>query len=196
MGAMLKGQLVGSRALGLAFTAAALVIGCVPYDPGAGAGGAGGGATTGTLEGTDLQVCGDACQTLVGCGAQLDQTGCKADCTDPSNAGLVSCFRGVAPSCDPLASCVWSALCSGVAPNGSQACAAGASCAVSCGGNPDPYCLCGCAGQVRPDQSGDFYVLITCLSVRCSIECGQSGDAVSCDDCLTGECSAAAAQCN
>lgn len=186
-----------ARVLASALVTTWIVVGCVPVDPTAsgGAGGEGGGATT-TLEGTDAQVCGAACQSLLGCGADLDQTGCKTDCLDPANANLVTCFRNVDATCDSLATCVWRALCAGTSPSGSGTCEAGQQCAVTCGGSPDLYCLCGCEGQLASNVSSEFYVLVTCLSVHCNIECGTGGDPVSCDSCIAGECSAADAQCN
>jgi hypothetical protein len=184
------------HALGLALSAAWLVLGCV-YDPGAlgEVGGSGGGTDTPTnLAGTDLQVCGDACATLAGCGASLDQNQCKIDCAN--NPGVVTCFRSVTPACDPLASCVWSAVCNGATPSGSQACGAGESCAIGCSDDNNPLCLCGCASQLRPDASAKFYALVTCLNMRCNPDCGLGGDMVSCDDCLASQCAPATAQCN
>lgn len=181
-----------ARVLASALVTTWLVVGCVPVDPG----GAGGEGATTTIDGTDLQVCGAACQTLIGCGADLDQTGCKDDCLSLENAPLVSCFRSTTATCDGLSSCVWSALCSGATPTGSASCEAGQQCFVNCGGNPDPLCPCACQAQVSSNQAADVYALYVCIYSNCKHECGQIGDPVSCDSCITGECSPEDAQCN
>lgn len=182
-----------ARAASAGILAACLVAGCVPYDPGAGTGG---GTTTGTaLTGTDADVCREACQLLIGCGAALDEGACRDDCLH-SNAGLVQCLRQATSACDPLASCMWRAVCSGVAPSGSATCASGETCLISCSGPKDFSCGCGCVGQVAPDVSAELYAVLTCAGAHCSNECGEGGEPVSCESCLEAECDVAGGACN
>lgn len=172
--------------------------GCVQLDPGGGGGsGAGGsGGSGGVLEGTDAQVCGAACDTLIGCGVELDQAGCKESCLDPASANLVACFRSVTADCSPLSSCVLAALCgSGGVPSGSASCEAGQACLESCAGVPDPNCGCLCMGQVSSGQAGPVYAVAVCASVHCSFECGANGDPGSCQSCIANECDGADLQC-
>jgi hypothetical protein len=176
--------------------------GCLQLDPGtSGGGGSGGtggtGSGTGVLDGTDAEVCGAACDTLIGCGVELDLDGCKASCLDPSGTGLVACFRQVPAACNPLSSCVLSTLCgSGGVPAGSASCESGQSCLASCAGSPDGNCGCSCIGQVSSDQAAAIYAVAVCASVHCSFECGASGgDPGSCQGCLANVCETADLQC-
>lgn len=170
--------------------------GCV-FDPGAtGTGGGGAGGDAGVLEGTDAQVCGAACGTLIDCGVELDQDGCKSSCLDGGSPNLVSCFRQVTATCDPLASCVLGTLCGSTGiPSGSDTCATGASCLIGCAGNPDSSCGCVCMGQVNADDASAIYAVAVCASVHCNFECGASGDTSSCQSCLNAECNSTGASC-
>ncbi len=180
------------------WSAAALAVmmaaGCVQLDPGTGTGGGGAGGTGGVLEGTDAQVCGAGCDTIIGCGIELDQTGCKESCI--ASAGLVACFRQVTATCNDLSACVLNALCSGSIPSGSSACEAGQSCLISCAGNADPGCGCACMPQVTSAQTAAVYAIAVCASVHCSFECAPNGgDPGSCQSCLASECETADLQC-
>lgn len=179
----------------LALMAAA---GCVQLDPGAGTGGGGAGGGGGALDGTDAEVCAAACDTLIGCGVELDLDGCKASCLDPAGASLVACFRQSTAACDPLSACVLSTLCGpGGVPSGSASCETGQGCLVSCAGYPNPGCGCACMGQVTSAAAASIYALAVCASVHCSFECGANGgDPGSCQSCMANQCEAADLQCN
>ena len=186
----------GRRAVIGAALSATVLIGCWPVETGSGGGGAGGSATTTDTawSGTDLQVCGAACNKLIACGAELDLDGCKESCADVSSANLVACFRSAGPSCNPLASCVWSALC-GAAPSGASSCAATADCALTCAGAPSSACGCQCEAQASPGIASNYYAVAICANVHCTLECGSSGDPGSCQGCLASSCADAMSKC-
>lgn len=172
-----------------------VVLGCWQVETGAGGGGAGGSSTTDTAwSGTDLEVCGAACNKLIACGAELDVDACKQSCGDVSNAALASCFRSAGPSCDPLASCVWLAIC-GAAPSGASSCIATADCGALCGGSPSSACGCQCAAQAASSASSTYYAVAICANVHCTVECGSSGDPTSCQTCLTTSCATPLSKC-
>jgi hypothetical protein len=185
-----------ARAFGGAALAAVLVIGCWPVGSGAGGSGGAGGTTTtdSALEGTDIEVCAGACQKLIDCGVELSLDGCKQSCIDPSSAALITCLRGVSGACNPIASCVWVAVC-GAAPSGSASCSAVGECGVNCAGSPSTACGCSCAAQASPGVSVNYYAVAVCSSVHCSNECGASGDPGSCQGCLANQCGTAAGNC-
>lgn len=184
-----------ARAFGGAVLAALLVIGCWHVDTGTGgSGGTGGSTSDAPLSGTDIQVCAGACQKLIDCGVELDLDGCKQSCIDPASAALITCLRGVNASCNPLASCVWAAIC-GAAPSGSASCSAVGQCGVNCAGSPSTACGCSCAAQASSGVSVNYYAVAVCSSVHCSFECGSSGDPGSCQSCIANQCGTAAGNC-
>jgi hypothetical protein len=162
-----------------------------------GAGGAGGDTGSGFLGGTDAQVCGAACDMLIGCGVELDQLGCKESCLDPASTGLVACFRQVTAACDPLASCVLAAVCGpGGVPSGSSSCEGGQGCFLSCAGSSDVNCGCACMAPVAPVDAAAIYAVTVCASVHCNFECAvNGGDPGSCQSCIALDCEAADLQC-
>ncbi len=183
-----------ARAFLGAALAAVLVIGCWPVETGTGGGGAGGSTTVGPLTGTDIEVCAGACSKLIGCGAELSLDDCKASCIDPGSAALINCFRSVDAACNPLASCVWVALC-GAAPSGSASCAAARDCALGCAGTASTACGCSCAAQAGPGVAINYYAVAVCSNVHCSYECGVNGDPGSCQGCLASQCETASNNC-
>ncbi len=183
-----------TRAFVGAALAAALVIGCWPVESGTGGGGAGGSTAAGPLTGTDIQVCGGACDKLISCGVELNLDDCKASCIDPGSAALITCFRGVDAACNPLASCVWAAIC-GAAPSGSASCSAARDCALNCAGAASTTCGCSCAAQAASGVSVNYYAVAVCSNVHCGYECGVNGDPGSCQGCLASQCEAASSNC-
>lgn len=181
------------KAPAIAAFAALAIAGCWRVDPGTSGGGGSGGDV---LQGTDDEVCGGGCSTLIDCGIELDQAGCKDSCINAVTKSLVGCFRQVTATCDNLSSCVLSEVCSGNVPSGSASCETGQSCLISCAGNPDPGCGCTCIPQVSPDQSAAIYALAVCANVHCSLECGTSGDPGSCQSCMANECETDDLGCN
>jgi len=186
-----------------ALVALLVAAGCVPPETDTGAGGSGGagsggagsgGGTTTGLSGTDAQVCGTACQTLIACGAELQQDGCKESCVNPASSGLVNCLRQVTTACNELALCVWGTVCG--PPGGGASCGEGQNCLISCAGNPAPGCGCSCVVQVDASLAINLYNLATCASARCSAECATTGDPASCQGCMANECATADGQCN
>lgn len=179
-----------------AILATLLVLGCwqIPTDSSSGGGG-GAGGSAGSLSGTDIQVCGAACQKLIDCGASLDLAACKNDCISPSNASLVTCFRGVSAACDPLAACTLDAICLGAGPSGNAACSGAGTCLVQCGGSVSQTCACDCGAQASPTVASSYYNLFVCASINCSYECSSTGDPSSCETCLGSSCYTEAQAC-